>query len=1166
MLRPRTWSLRQHLFALAGAIALPLVAVTGYAIYNDSQQAVAEANATVRTLATIIAAQTGRGLAANKEALEVLARRPRMRAVDEKHCDPVLADFRELFPRFANLTTIDLSGRAVCSAVAQPGGKPVNVSATEWFKRSMAEKRFLAGRPFLGPITGKWVSVLTSPIYDADGALKGFMGLPLDLGAYDPGIEDVAMPPESRFGILAADGTLVWRNVDPDSNIGRNVGATKTGQRLLATREGSVDEIGSDGIHRYFSVVPIPGADWYAFVGVPSSAIHATAVSRAVRDSLMGLSGIAIVALLALFLARRIERPMRTLAATAQAIKTGNVDARAAVAGPHEVADVAREFNAMVDAWSQSMAQLKASELRFRTVADYAGDWEYWEDPHGCIKYMSPSCETVTGFSRDDFISDPGLLSRIVHLADRPAMAAHRGEVQNNMAATRIDFRITRRDGDIRWIAHHCAAVLDADGKYAGRRVTNRDITAQKHFEARLQLAANVFTQAREGITITDANGTIVDVNNAFTRLTGYGREEAIGQNPRILKSGRQPPEYYAAMWQALAEEGHWSGEIWNRRKDGEVYVEILTISAVKDNAGATQNYVALFTDITPLKEHQRQLEHIAHYDALTCLPNRVLLADRLQQAMAQAQRRGNSLAVAYLDLDGFKTINDNHGHDIGDELLIALSQNMKTALREGDTLARIGGDEFVAVLVDLQRPEDCEPVLARLLQTAATPMGVRDLMLQVSSSIGVTLYPQDGASADQLMRHADQAMYQAKQSGKNRYHLFDVHHDAALKSQRENLAQIRRAIDQDEFVLYYQPKVNMKTGVVVGAEALIRWQHPARGLLLPAEFLPIIDEHPLSIDLDAWVIEAALAQMAAWHAAGHDIPVSVNIGARQLQQKDFVSNLTQMLAAYPMVQPGWLELEVLETNALEDIAQVSAVIDASRGIGVRFALDDFGTGYSSLTYLKRLPAEILKIDQSFVRDMLEDPEDLAIVEGVVGLAAAFRRQVIAEGVESANHGDLLLALGCELGQGYGIARPMPHGELPAWISSWKPHDSWLAWQNRQFNRNDLAVVFAEVEHRHWLRELEAFLAGERATPPPLDAEQCRFGQWLIAEGRTRYGTQGNFPAVDAVHKRVHALAKALAKVEGAASTDPRLEEIRALRDELIAGLREWRAAGSAAG
>ncbi len=444
-------------------------------------------------------------------------------------------------------------------------------------------------------------------------------------------------------------------------------------------------------------------------------------------------------------------------------------------------------------------------------------------------------------------------------------------------------------------------------------------------------------------------------------------------------------------------------------------------------------------------REHARNLAHQAQHDPLTGLPNRGLLADRLQQAMLQSHRRKQSLAVAYLDIDGFKAVNDTHGHGFGDELLIAIAQRLKAAMRDGDTLARFGGDEFVAVLVDLEPATEGHAVLQRLLKAAADPIWVGEKVMQVSASIGVTFSPQDGSDADLLIRHADQAMYVAKHAGKNRYVLFDVAHDTALQNQRESLEHIRNALKNKEFVLFYQPKVNMKTGQVMGAEALIRWQHPQQGLLAPAAFLPVIEDHSISIDVGEWVINTALAQMSAWRARGLDLPVSVNIGARQLQQDGFAVRLGEMLAAHPDVPPHHLQLEVLETSALEDIDRVGAAMSACQAIGVSFALDDFGTGYSSLTYLKRLPAEILKIDRSFVRDMLVDSGDLAIVNGVIGLSTAFGRQVIAEGVETEAHGNLLLSIGCELAQGYGIARPIPAQDLADWVAKWHVGAIWTA-------------------------------------------------------------------------------------------------------------------------
>lgn len=566
--------------------------------------------------------------------------------------------------------------------------------------------------------------------------------------------------------------------------------------------------------------------------------------------------------------------------------------------------------------------------------------------------------------------------------------------------------------------------------------VLSHDITDRKESEAKLKLAASVFTYAREGIMITNASGEIVEVNDTFTFITGYAYDEVVGQNPRVLKSGRQGELFYTQMWQSLLEEGHWYGEISNRRKSGEVYIQMTTISAIYDENEVVQSYVALFTDITTMKEHEKQLEYVAHYDALTSLPNRVLFADRLRQAMSQMERRKKELAVVYLDLDGFKAINDQYGHHIGDELLVIIAERMEESLRQGDTISRLGGDEFVAVLTDLNDQNECLPILNRLLQATSEPIVIHDTIIQLSSSIGVTLYPKDRVDADQLVRHADLAMYQSKQSGKNRYHFFDIEYDRAIKEQNESLENIVRAITNNEFVLYYQPKVNLKTHELISLEALIRWQHPTKGFLLPHAFLPIVEDHILSIKLGEWVIERTFKQMSAWVAEGFNISVSINIGARQLQDPNFTDYLRTMLSRYPDVPAHLIELEVLETSALEDMVHVSQIMHACKTLGVRFALDDFGTGYSSLSYLRKLPIDILKIDQSFICDLLHDRDDLAIVEAIVGLSKAFDLSVIAEGVETPAHAELLLKHGCELVQGYDVARPMHPDAIIPWKNS----------------------------------------------------------------------------------------------------------------------------------
>lgn len=677
--------------------------------------------------------------------------------------------------------------------------------------------------------------------------------------------------------------------------------------------------------------------------------------------------------------------------------------------------------------------------------------------------------------------------------------------------------------------------------------------------QRQLHLAASVFHHAQEAIVITDPQAVILDVNEAFTAITGYRRDEVLGRNTRLLSSGRQDPAFYRAMWADLVTYGRWSGEIWNRRKNGEVYAELLTISAVRDAQGRVQHYVGMFSDITRLKEHEQALQRIAHYDALTGLPNRVLLHDRLRQAMARTRRSQRKLAVVFLDLDGFKGINDRHGHAVGDQLLVQLAQRMQQALRGGDTLARLGGDEFVAVLQDLDDHTASIPVLQRLLLAAATPVVVDGLALQVTASLGLAFYPQHSdVDADQLLRQADQAMYQAKLSGKNRYHVFDAEHDAHLRSRHEMLEAIRQALHERQFVLHYQPKVNMRDGTVLGFEALLRWRHPQRGLLGPVAFLRTVEEHPLGLELGRWVLAEAVRQVAHWKTQGLHTRVSVNLDAQQLQDHTLVHDLERVLVDHPTVQPQDLCLEVLETTAVSDIQAVAEVIDACQRRGLTFALDDFGTGYSSLAYLRQLPAQELKIDQSFVRDMLEDPSDLAILQGVLALAWAFQRGVVAEGVETVEHGAMLLRLGCEWGQGWAIARPMPADEVPAWCARWRPPAAWT--QVGRLATDEVPVVFAMAQHRQWMRALLAYLDGRLNTAPELDAARCMFGHWLDhLPAQHAWRRDGRLAHIQGLHQQVHDDAARLVALARAGTTPmadhPDRQALQAASDALIKAL-----------
>jgi diguanylate cyclase (GGDEF)-like protein/PAS domain S-box-containing protein len=801
----------------------------------------------------------------------------------------------------------------------------------------------------------------------------------------------------------------------------------------------------------------------------------------------------------------------------------------------------------------QAEIALRDSEQRLRTAGLVAYDLIYeWHVASGRLEWYG-DIDHELGFQ-------PGEISRhidawlaLVHPDDREAMQKN---VERHAELTQpIDdeYRIRHADGSYRYWQDKALPVLGDGGKPVKWVGVCADVTEERRNAEKLRLAGTVFDHAHEAIIITDADATIIDTNEAFTVITGYRRQEALGRNPKFLSSGRQDATFYERMWQGLKTKHHWQGEIWNRRKNGEVYAEMLAISAVTDNAGKVQNYVALFSDITKLKEHQYELEHIAYYDPLTKLPNRLLFADRLQQAMAQALRHDRVLAVIYLDLDGFKEVNDSFGHDVGDRVLIDVADRLRQALRQGDTLARLGGDEFAAVMTDLDDSVSCVGLLPRLLTAASQPYRIGEHSLEISASVGVTLFPQhDDVDPDQMLRQADQAMYQAKLGGKNRYHLFDAEQDRNIRGQVEIIDQVSRALGAGEFELHYQPKVNMRSGRVVGAEALIRWPLPYGGVRLPAEFLPFIENHPLAVKLDEWVLDQALNQLADWEKAGKDYSVSVNVSAYKLQQSDFIEQLRSQLERHPGLNPGNLIIEILETTALMDLARVSSVIHAGQKMGIKFALDDFGTGYSSLNYLKNLPARQLKIDRSFVRDMLDDRDDLAILEGIMGLAAAFDRTPIAEGVETVEHGEMLLLLGCELAQGFGIGRPMPIAQFSKWAEAWQPDRLWR--DRPPVAREDLPLMFAMVEHRAWMKAVEDQLNGDKQKVLPLDERLCKFGQWLNSEARQRYAQSGALQPIIGMHRQIHQAAPRLLSLHRRGdwqSADLVLDELRGISRQM---------------
>ncbi|MDU8544585.1 EAL domain-containing protein [Pseudomonas syringae group sp. J248-6] len=557
-----------------------------------------------------------------------------------------------------------------------------------------------------------------------------------------------------------------------------------------------------------------------------------------------------------------------------------------------------------------------------------------------------------------------------------------------------------------------------------------RDVTESRQMQEKLHLAATVFESTAEGVLITDTNQRINAVNRAFTEITGYSESEAIGQTPRMLASGQHDSAFYASMWHQLAAEGHWQGEISNRRKSGELYPSWLTINAVRNKANLTTHFVAVFADISSLKHAQARLDYQAHHDPLTGLPNRTLFESRLQSALLHSEESGSLGAVLFLDLDRFKHINDSLGHPVGDLLLKGIAHRLKETLRDVDTVARLGGDEFIVLLPGLLQPSDAQAIANKLLSSFNTPFEAGEHELYISPSIGSCVFPTDGTDVATLVKNADAAMYRSKAKGRNRVESYtcDLTTQASERIALEQ--ELRRALDRNQLSLAYQPKISLLTHTLIGAEALIRWNHPTFGDVPPEHFIPLAEENGMILQIGEWVLEQACQQMGKWHKTCQPFgPVSVNLAGAQLRQTNLVEHIEQLLADNGL-EPGCLQLEITEHFIMSQTQEALAVLHKLKKLGVQLAIDDFGTGYSSLSYLKRLPLDILKIDQSFVRGLPEDTHDSAIVRAIIALGRSMQLTVIAEGVENSEQQQFLTREGCEQIQGYIISLPLQPEEF----------------------------------------------------------------------------------------------------------------------------------------
>lgn len=752
-------------------------------------------------------------------------------------------------------------------------------------------------------------------------------------------------------------------------------------------------------------------------------------VASAISDTrsmviLVLLMAAAIILPIGILVANKtISIPLGKLAEGVEAVQKGLYGTRVSLSGHDELNALANAFNSMSISIDEREAELVESENKYRNLVDNLPQSIFFKDRNSvyvsCNQRYADQLDIIPSeiVGKTDF--DFFTVQYAQKYRDDDARIIQQGEMEE------LEEPYEGPDG-VGVIQTVKTPVRDPNGEVIGILGIFWDISDKKQAEKQLRQSAAVFESTADGVIVTDVDKKIIAVNKAFTEISGYSDREALGRQPSFRRSERQNEQYYIDMWASIRQHGRWQGEIWNRRKSGEVYPEWMTISTVRDADNNITNYVAVFSDITNIKRSQSQLDHMAHHDPLTDLPNRTLFDDRLSQAINRARRHDSSIAILFIDLDRFKNVNDTLGHPVGDVLLQDVAKRLLGLLREQDTVARLGGDEFIILIEDMDKPDVAEAVASKVIDAIAHPFTFKSQELYIGASIGISIFPDDGDNAETLIKYADAAMYRAKEQGRNTYQFYTQELTKSTLERLELEAALRRALERNELELYYQPQIDLSSGAIIGAEALLRWHHPELGMVPPDKFIPLAEENGLIVEIGHWVLQTACKQAVAWSRQLPDFKrIAVNLSGVQVQRGDIVDKVQQILEQSGL-QPNMLELEITESVLMHHPEIATQTLGGLRELGVELAIDDFGTGYSSLSYLKRFPIQLIKIDRAFVMDIPNDANDTAITRAVIALGKSLQLKVIAEGVETKEQEAFLIDEGCDIGQGYYYSRPLP--------------------------------------------------------------------------------------------------------------------------------------------
>ena len=940
-----------------------------------------------------------------------------------------------------------LDGTAIAEVPLSGGRIGLNFIDRDDLAAALREGKSTIGKPHLSKKHKNPEFAMAMPIRDAHGKVIGAIRGEVNLGKpnflyeitggrYGRTGGYLLVAPQHRLIITSTDKRRVLEELPAP-------GKYPWIDRVNQGYEGTGVFVNPRGVEVLASVKGVPIAGWYLAAVLPTAEAFAPIHDMQQRMVLATAFLTLLVGGLMWWMLKRQFSPILTTLKTLANLSVVNDHPQPLPVIRHdEIGDLIGGFNRLLEALAQREEARKESEEHFRSlfmqspipmaINSKAGTYSNT----GTIEAVNKKFTETFGYSLDDIPSpDDWWIRAYPDEAYRAKISeawlnALNKCTQDGISVIPLEAHISCKDGSVRTVM--------VSGSSIGNHfmVTFSDITERKLAEQELRIAATAF-ETQEGIVVTDADNIIIRVNKAFSHLTGYSAEEAIGQNPSLLKSGRHNAQFYRDMWAALVKDQYWQGEIWNRRKNGEVLPEWLTITAVTNTKGQITNYVSAFSDITQNKKDEAEIHSLAFYDPLTGLPNRRLLLDHLQYALAASVRHGNHGAVLFIDLDNFKILNDTKGHNIGDLLLIEVAKRLQACVREVDTVARLGGDEFVIMLEELsedpsQAATQTEAVGDKILAAISQPYELDGYEHLSSTSIGISLFREQEISVGELLKRADTAMYQAKSAGRNTLRFYDPAMQAALESRTALEKDLRNALSEKQLKLYYQMQVDHSRRII-GAEVLLRWQHPDRGLISPLEFIPLAETSGLILSIGQWVLETACTQLKLWEAnpLTRDLQLAVNVSARQFRQADFVERVRLVLHNHALI-PDRLKLELTESLVLDNIYDTISKMQALRGIGVRFSMDDFGTGYSSLSYLTQLPLDQLKIDQSFVRNIGTKSTDAVIVQTIIGMANNLGMEVIAEGVETEEQRAFLEQHGCTLCQGYLFGRPVPLDEFEA--------------------------------------------------------------------------------------------------------------------------------------